>query len=370
MTKKIDRVVAIDLGNGLANIRSVYPDGSPYLLTLPSAFGYERSIGEAFGDNIAEYDLNFYDIDGAKYVWGKDIAKTPNIIHTASLLEDRYETNNYKTFIKIVLGQVAKDIELNPTEQIMVSTGVPSNQTKESALKAITQAFKGEGGEYDGQHKVTVDDEEFIINVAVVTTTSQPLATVLQDYLDYNGNVKDPDILKMTIGVVDIGGGTTDLDTLDNFRRQNNRRSIKAGFRDVYKAIKQKINKENNGREIDVNDYVLLDIIKETEKNATEQGIDPVYYYQGSARQKRVDFTDTYRHALNELGMSINEVISDEWKDLDMFDRIYLVGGSAFRVKDYIEVLVNPESPKDPGLSNVEGYYNFGVSKMVKNNKE
>lgn len=367
--KKINRVIAIDLGNGLTNVRSVYPDGSPYTLTLPSAFGLAKTIGEAFGGAGEQYNVDYFAVDGMEYIWGEDIYKIPKIIHTASLLEDRYETQNYKTFIKIVLGKVAKDIDLSSSEQVLISTGVPSNQTKKETVLAIKKAFFGEGEEYQGFHKLTVDGEEYIINIAMVTVTSQPLATVLAFYLDENGKVKDKSLNSKKIAVVDIGGGTTDLDTLIRFNRQNDYRSVGVGFRDVYKAIRKKIKEENGGREIDVNDYVLLNIIEKAERVAKIEETLPVYTYQGSEKQQKVDFTETYLNSLKEVGMEINEAISDQWKDLDTFDKVYLVGGSAMRLAPYIEILQNPDFPRDPGLSNVEGYYNFGVSKMNENNK-
>lgn len=368
--KKIDRVIGVDLGNGLVNVRSVYPDGSPYTITFPSAFGYKKVIGEEFGQAGTQYNVKTFTIDGVDYIWGEDIAKTPEIIHTASLLEDRYETKNYKNLIKIILGYVAKDIEIQPTEQILISTGVPSNQTKESTVNAIRKAFLGDAQDYLGLHKVAVNGEEFTINVAMVTVTPQPLATVLAVYLDENGLVKNRELKKKKIAVIDIGGGTTDLDTLFEFRRQNDYRSIGVGFRDVYKAIQAKINEENGGKEMNVNDYIILDIIEKAEREAKEKGTEPVYTYQGSEKQPVVDFTKVYQDALHELGMKINQAISNQWKDFDTFDKVFLVGGSALRVAPYIEILQEPDFPKNPGLSNVEGYYNFGVSKMNENNKD
>jgi len=367
--KKINRVIAIDLGNGLTNVRSSYEDGSPYSITLPSAFGFASNIGEAFGGAGEDIIVDYITVDGVEFVWGEDIHKVPQIIHTASLLEDRYETNNYKTFIKIVLGKVAKDIGLSPSDQVLVSTGVPSDQTKEKTVNAIRNALVGEGEDYKGLHKVIVGDEEYIINVAETTITPQPLATVLSAYLDDKGRIKDKDLTSKKIAIIDIGGGTTDLDTLLQFKRQHNFRSIGTGFRDVYKAIQDEIKKENDGREINVNDYVLLDIIQMAEQTAKETGEDPVYTYQGSDKQKRVDFTTAYINALRKVGMQINQAISDQWKDYDSFDLIFLVGGSAKRVAPYIEILQEPDFPHDPGKSNVEGYYNLGVSKMNANNR-
>src|SRR5690625_7929561 len=75
--KKINRVIAIDLGNGLTNVRSSYEDGSPYSITLPSAFGFASNIGEAFGGAGEDIIVDYITVDGVEFVWGEDIHKVP-----------------------------------------------------------------------------------------------------------------------------------------------------------------------------------------------------------------------------------------------------------------------------------------------------
>jgi len=363
--KKIDRVVAIDLGNGLTNIRTVYPDGSPYELTLPSAFAKTESIGISFDGAGEKYNVSQFVVDGGNYVWGEDVYKIKGLIHTASSHEERYEMSNYRTFIEIVLGKIAKDVDIQPTEQILISTGVPSNQTKPSTVEAIKNAFFGTSKEYKGLHRITVDGQVYTINVAEVIVTSQPLATVLAHYLNEKGKVINKSLASKRIAIIDIGGGTTDLDTLVRFNRQENFRSIPVGFRQVYRAIRDEIRRQNDGKEVDVNDYELLNIIQNAEAKANEEGTEPVYTYKISDKKAPIDFTDTYLRALKELGMIINMHISEQWaEDFDNFDYVYLVGGSAKRLAPFIEILKNPDFPRDPGKSNAEGYYNFGVAKM------
>lgn len=363
INKKFDRVVAIDLGNGLVNVRSVYSDGSPYSFTLPSAFAESKEVGSSVGGVGAKYDVQTFNVDGTEYVWGKDISKLSNLTHTASASIGRYKTKNYRTLIKLILGKVAKDIDISPSEQIFVSTGVPSNQTSEEVANLLKDAFYGDSERYKGLFKLTVDNQEFIINVGYVNVTSQPLATVFSYYLNVDGSTLDDELTEKTIAVIDIGGGTTDFDTLKNFNRLDYS-SEPFGFRNVYHAVRKEIEKGNSGRKIDVNDYEILEIIQNAEIAAKENNTTPRYTYKGSDRQPEVDFTDEYIRALNRLGMDINTAISDQWTDLESFDIVFLVGGSAKRVQPYIDLLENPKIPTNPGLSNVEGYYRFGVYLM------
>ncbi|RKO61843.1 Alp7A family actin-like protein [Caldibacillus debilis] len=367
--KKISRVVGIDCGNGLTNVRSVYPDGSPYVLTLPSIYNHAEKEGVSLGfDTVKAKDLEHITVDGVEYIWGEGIAYISDPIETASTMDTRYQTSNFKTFVKVILGKVAKDIDIQPTEHILVSTGVPSAQTNnKAAVEAIKKAFMGDSSKYPGLHKVEVEGTEYIINVADVIVTSQPLATVFSVYLDDNGKVADPTIPNKKIGVADIGGGTTDLDTvLPGFRRASNFASEGTGFNDVYYKIQKYIAEVNNAN-IQVSEYVLLDIIQQAEAKAEAEGTEPVYLFKGSERQKEVDFTEVYRNALIDLGRDVNTIISKRWKDYKSFDKIYLVGGSAKRIAPYVEILDEPDFPRDPGLSNVEGYFRFGMAYV--NNK-
>jgi len=362
MSKTNYRVVGIDVGNGLTNVRSVYPDGSKYILTLPSIYNYASNEGHSLGFmSDSSLSLDHITVDGVEYIWGEDIAYIENHIETASPSEGRYKTSNFKTFVKIILGKVARDIQIKPDEKILIATGVPSSQTeKEEAVEGLKKAFLGEEGEFQGLHKVEVEGEQYIINVSNVIVTSQPLATVFGAYLDDEGTVADPTIPQKKIGVVDIGGGTTDLDTiLPNLRRAPRPHSEDSGFNDVYTAIREHISNENNAQ-IKVNDYILLDIINKAEAKAKEEGKEPVYIFKGSDRQKEVDFTKVYKNALVQLGRTINGAIFEQWKDFKSFDIIFMTGGSAERVAPYVEILDEPVFPEDTGLSNVEGYYRYG----------
>src|SRR5690625_4369580 len=323
-------------------------------------------VGVSFGDAGRMYEVETYEIDGTEYVWGSDVFKLPKIVHTATFSDQRYQTENYRLFVKIVLARVARDIDLTASEQVLISTGVPADQTRENAVKLIKDSFLEGNGDREGLHRVTVEKEEYAINVADVLITSQPLATVLSYYLDEQGLVKDKSIVEKKIAVIDVGGGTTDLDTLLHFNRQQNHVSKPTGFRDVYHDIRNYIKRESEGGNVEINDYHLLHTIEKAERQAKEDDRDPVYMYRISDKTSPVDFTQAYYASLNKIGMAINQFIADQWSDIKQFDRVFLVGGSAKRLAPYIKILDNPDFPKDPGMSNVEGYYNFGVSSAKK----
>ncbi|MGR5984522.1 hypothetical protein ACUC2M_04475 [Bacillus cytotoxicus] len=52
------------------------------------------------------------------------------------------------------------------------------------------------------------------INVVDVIVLAQPVGTVMSRYLDEDGFVADDTYEDMTVGIIDIGTGTTDLDVI------------------------------------------------------------------------------------------------------------------------------------------------------------
>ena len=67
--KKFDRVIGMDLGNGMVKIRSLnLKNGQPYTLVLPSAWAYKKDVGDMVHNK--QLDLDTFQLDGVDYVWG------------------------------------------------------------------------------------------------------------------------------------------------------------------------------------------------------------------------------------------------------------------------------------------------------------
>jgi plasmid segregation protein ParM len=343
--KKFDRVLGIDLGNGMVKVRSVDKKGNDYILILPCAWAYKHDVGDKI--HSKEFSLDTFYIDDVEYVWGEDIAKLGSKVKVALGHDGRYKSEPYKIMAKIAMAKAVNDLGIEPTEKIYLVTGVPSAETKTEREVEITKAFLGDNG---GIHEVDVNTDEHLFRIAHVEVMSQPVATVIGRYLDEEGYVGDEDYEDLKVGVIDIGGGTTDLDIVDKLQRQKGYRSVPKGFSDVYRSIKVAIKEKYPSH--DVTDYELLECLEAKE-------------YKPSRRKDAVDFSKEMDAGIREVVVDIQQTILTSWKDQTDIDEILLIGASAKIFEDKLaDVVTGLTIPHNHHISNVEGYYRWGMNKV------
>ncbi|QRV11455.1 hypothetical protein JR311_19800 (plasmid) [Bacillus velezensis] len=353
-----DKVIGIDLGNGLIKVRSINDDGEPYRLNLPSGFSYLKDVGDAL--NNSTLDLDVYEIDGVEYVWGEDITKVSNFKSTYGH-ENRYKTEAYKIMAKIVMARVVRDLEIGPYDRLMIVTGVPSNETESERVDDIASAFYGSHDGNIGLHKVLVNEEDCVFKVVHVEVTGQALATVLGRYLGEDGYVENEEYEDMKVAVIDIGAGTSDIDIVKSLRRLNGYDSVPKGFRDVYESIRDCIQSSYPSHK--VTDYELLEILEDKSRMLRDGNTEEIQYiYKPSKRKEGVDFTKSLYDGVNEVAMDIQQAIMSKWKDHTDLDEVLLVGGSAEFFSEHLEEIIDGITiPKNNGESDVEGYFRVGM---------
>ncbi|MDH2887936.1 MULTISPECIES: hypothetical protein [Bacillus cereus group] len=145
--------------------------------------------------------LKTYKVEGTEYVWGDDIIKVNNTLNTYAQ-QNRYKTNQYKTLSKIALAEMAAKTNVKSYDEILVITGVPSQEIGTKAVDEIKEV-------YQGAHDLEVNGKKVSINVVDVIVLAQPVGTVMSRYLDEDGFVADDTYEDMTVGIIDIGTGTT-----------------------------------------------------------------------------------------------------------------------------------------------------------------
>jgi plasmid segregation protein ParM len=343
--KRFDRVVAVDLGNGMVKIRSKSLEtGLEYVVNLPTAWAYKRDVASSIHNETLELDT--FEINDVEYVWGKDIADVPNI-KIAYGHDNRYKSDAYRIMVKIALAKVAHDLKIEPTEKVYLVTGVPSEETNTSKEDEIVEAFMGDN---NGIHEVGVNESEHMIKIAHVEVLSQPVATVLGRYLDEDGYEADAEYADLKVAVIDIGGGTTDLDVVHRLQRMQGYSSIPKGFRDVYEYIRKEIQSVHPSHKI--HDYKIF---KHLDKKT----------YKPSKRATEVDFEDAMDKGLDEVAVDIQTEIMNKWRDLTDIDEILLIGASAKLFQDRLaKVITGITIPANHDISNVEGYYRWGMLRV------
>ncbi|EZH64372.1 hypothetical protein DH09_01290 (plasmid) [Bacillaceae bacterium JMAK1] len=354
---KYNRVIGIDIGNGLLNIRSITNEGRNYSLTLPSAFAFYKDVGAAVSSK--ELDVSKFEIEGSEYAWGEEIRKISKLQYSYGH-ENRYRTDAYIVMVKIALARAYMDLGIKQNDKVLIVTGVPSGETGTMREQEIEAAFLGTNVDDPKSkpviHDVVVDGNQMYFKVDAVKVLPQALSTVLGRYLDLEGMVEDDDYEEMKVAVIDIGGGTTDLDIVDNLRRLNEYQSIPRGFRDVYNAIREQITNDLPGHQ--VSDYKLLEVLEEGKEQKE-------YIYRPSKRVDGVNFTNTFNRTVREMSMEIQELVTSTWKDHSDIDEVLLVGGGAHHFEQHItRIITGITIPNNNGSSNVEGYYRYGIYKI------
>lgn len=364
MSYYYDRVIGLDLGNGLVNIRSVHKNGKKYLITLPSAYVKKSSLGESVEGDYEVEGLDFFNIEGIEYAWGKEgieDIKDESILITTNGYQGRYISMAFKRLAKMALAKAYTDLKIKPSEKVLVVTGTPSEEFRKSANKDLVNAIKG-------THDLEVNGEKLLFKIDAVESQSQPIATVFSMYLGEDGYVENEEFEDMKVGVIDIGGGTTDYDVVDKFRRQNVYVSRPKGFQKVYETIRKAIATINPLYK--PTDYNILNAINEANKKALKDGGEVQYLIRTSQREPYVNFTNALNVGLSELAEDIESTVIKKWESQTGFDYIFLVGGSASMFEDKIPVVSGFTIPEDSGTTNVEGYFRWGMALSIEKEEE
>lgn len=342
-SKRFDRVVAIDVGNGMVKMRGLDNKGNVYIKVLPCAWAYKRDVGEKISDK--ELNLDTFYIGNSEYVWGEDISELDDKVKTASGHDGRYKSDPYKIMVQIAMAKIVHDLDIQPTEKIYLVTGVPSIETGTERENDIQLAFLGEKG---GLHEIDVNESEHLFRISHVEVMSQPIATVIGRYLDEDGYVYDEDYEEIKVAVIDIGGGTTDIDIVDRLQRQKGYTSVPRGFSDVYASIREVIQHKHPSH--GVSDFELFECLGDR-------------IYRPNKRAEPIDFSEALESGIEEVVVDVQTAILKHWKDQTGIDEILLIGGSAKEFEDKLSnVVTGLTIPENHDVSNVEGYYRWGMN--------
>src|SRR5699024_9375699 len=149
---------------------------------LPSRFLDYEDLGDQrtsiFDSKLQlnKYKTNFDPM--FEYAWGKDLLKINSkgtYIDTIHF-EDRYSTNEFKLLSTFAIGELAKDYKeaKEGILEVIIVTGVPTNDFNETAVKDIMNVL-------DGDHNISINDESINVRVKEVKVIPQPVGTVYNE---------------------------------------------------------------------------------------------------------------------------------------------------------------------------------------------
>lgn len=356
--KTYDKVIGIDFGNGFVNIVVKDSKGLVFTKTLPSSFVKADTMGQSFGTSTR--DLMEFNIEGTVIKWGDDIARL-DVIDTYGH-ENRYRTDMFKIITQLALGYIVRELDIQATDRLLVVTGVPTDESGNAVIeKDIATAIKGNSKGLNKLTKIEYDEngemveQDIMYCVEDVLVLPQGLSVVLGRYYNCEGMIENIDYEEMKVAVVDIGGGTIDIELVHELNRLNEHISIREGFRDVYNNIRAKI--KESYPNATPNDYELLKIINDEESIRLDK-----YIYKPSKLKQGVDFTEVYKTSIDSLIMSIQRGLMNKMKSLTDLDEILLVGGSARLFEERLnDVMQGFTIPQDHAIANAVGYFNYGT---------
>ncbi|MCK5686717.1 ParM/StbA family protein, partial [bacterium] len=247
-------------------------------------------------------------------------------------------------FVKI-LAITAAGICTDTAEPIHVVSGLPVGY-----LKRDTKKFKKM---IRGTHEITyhnLDGKDVTkkIHIDKIHVIPQPIGSIFNLIFDENGKIKDRELAKQKLGVVDIGFKTSDFSIFDHLQYiERGSSTMDTGISKCFAIIANKLRQESN---ISIELYRMFKFI--------ESGIIKIRgkEYNISNLKKRV-----YSHAATAIASDLNRLWENDWD----IDTIILSGGGSVELSEYLSPNIDGNvipigKDIDARFNNVQGYCKFG----------
>lgn len=345
-------VFAIDLGNKQTKMVSsqTLKNEVKGCKVFPSVYAFYDDIGEKvslFGRNkeISKYqtskELDF------EFAWGKDINKIKNVkfMDTLDFTSNRYNTNEFRLLATFALGELAKDFDeaKEGILEVVLVTGIPSRDYNEESVKKLMKVYLGD-------HQVSIDGVSYNIRVKDVHVMNQPMGTIYNQTLDFEGNVVDTSYLSEIITVVDIGGGTFIVDTLNEMQLDTSMSGQEnTGAIDLYQTIVTLCGKEN----ISLTVYDVEEILRNSNGE---------YFYKPNVNES-YNISDIVSKAIKKYTYERINRINTIVKNTNIISRFLMTGGGSNLVnqEDMEKTFKYVEFVEDPETANPKGFYKAGI---------
>lgn len=195
-----------------------------------------------------------------------------------------------------------------------------------------------------GEHKIKRDGRKQTFRITDVRVIPQPFGALLSEALDTQGRPVNQMLANGRIGVIDIGGKTTNLlsvDKLSDVSRET--ASINMGAWDVVRAVREHLTPQNHISDIDLRDHQIVDAIK-TRK---------IKYYG-----EVIDLSETVEAALEPMAQQIISQAGQLWNGAAHLDAVLITGGGAHLLDKHIMAHYrHARVVGDPVFANAVGYW-------------
>lgn len=179
-----------------------------------------------------------------------------------------------------------------------------------------------------------------------VRVIPQPFGTVLNEALDDNGQIRNSDMVSSMVGVIDIGGKTTNILGVKQLSDKTSKTtSVNIGGWDIVRAVSERL----------ASTYPDLTLIDSAVMVAMADG---VLHYYGETK----DISGIVEDCSAPIIDGIRAEVGKLWNRGAEFDSILITGGgSRFVGKRLCEIFPQARMIDEPNMSNVSGYYKLAT---------
>lgn len=340
---------AFDVGNGFVKARN-----SERIIIAPSTIAKKDSVGASsivsmstdFDSNSGYQDFKSNLDDGTTYIWGEGIknAVDPDSLIPTYTHNNRYTQKRFKLLCSFILAELASDYDDHQLSDVIVVTGLPSQEVGTNEAEEFKRFLQQ-------KHVVTRNGIQRMINVTDVRIIEQPLGTLLNEYMNDNGQIHK-ELMTSTITVIDFGAGTTIMDTFKNLKRIDDKsETFYEGMNDIHKRIAKRIEREYG--------------VKGLDSSFIEEGFQNGSLVAEISNRKKYSFENIAREVIQDF---IEQRISDIDSTLtnrNSVDQFILTGGGVNIVGDGFKEAFNEEEckvVKDSQQSNLNGFFKLATT--------
>ncbi|WP_167577497.1 plasmid segregation protein ParM domain-containing protein [Ammoniphilus sp. YIM 78166] len=330
-------IMGIDHGNGYFKGFSNDSKG----IVLPSGFLTKESVTREDSTGVGDIKYNEFEsslFSGERYVWGNDINKAKGRFLSTYTNEDRYTQKQFKLLSQFGLASLIT--AKKGVFDVLLVTGCPSREKGTKREQELIKVFKG-------KHTVQMNNGQKTIHVRECKVLPQPLGTVLDLYIDKNGNVESEEMATSYIGIIDIGSGTTDCDGIESLKAMpEDRHTIPVGVYEIYQRLADYINSQN------IDAYATARSVElqfdKDEYQASKRLAVPIK----EAKERIV--RETAEYLINQLQL--------RWKNRSKFDIVLLTGGGAQLMQPWFKDFIKDiRVIQDYQIANARGFLKFGL---------
>lgn len=196
-----------------------------------------------------------------------------------------------------------------------------------------------------GEHKIQRETRHAqVVRVTECAVIPQPFGALLAATLDNSGRIADTRLATGLVGIIDIGGKTTNLLSVNNLAEiSHETESVNIGAWDVVRAVRAWL--ADNCPSLDLRDHQIIEAIIARKVR---------YFGQDVNLGAIVDQT------LEPLADQVRAAISQLWNDGAGLDAILLAGGGALLLGQHItRGFPHAAIVENPVFANALGYWRF-----------